>query len=418
MRLVNRLCVGACCLLSGSISAFAQGDAATRVQRLTEAQAVSRLMTSDPRVRAMSARIDEVRAMQAERVIWPNPAISYSRESVTDADDVFLVARQELPVSGRRGRLRTAGRMAIEAAQADARFQTIQLQADLRQAFTTLLLAQEREAVLMRGIEELLKLVEVLRVREQAGEGSLYDRMRGARALVDLEADLGASMAARARARGELAGYLGSNVVVPDTLVAEGQLGTGSPPPPVATLVDEALTNRADYRATELAITRFQAERQAAALLRVPTPTLSGGMKRSGTSDLTRTGYLFSLDLALPLFNRGQAVGALASAQTARAEAEAASSRVRIEAEVRAAHATLSIHQERAARYRQSIAETAEPLARIGRIGYEEGELGILELLDADRQALEARLRALDLTATARRAAIDLDRIIGTEIRP
>lgn len=417
MRLVNRLCMGVCCLLSGSVSAFAQGDAAAQVQRLTEAQAVARLMASDPRVRAMAARTEEVRAMQAERVLWPNPAVSYSRERVTDDEDVFLVARQELPVSGRTGRLRTAGRMAVEAAQADARYRTIELQADVRQVFATLLLAQEREAVLTGGIEELQKLVGVLRVREQAGEGSLYDRMRGERALVDLEADLTASAVARVRARGALAGYLGPNVV-PDTLVAEGQLGTGVPAPPVVALINEALTNRADYRATALAITQFQAERQAAALLRVPTPTLSGGLKRSGTSDLPRTGYQVSIDLALPLFNRGQAAGALASAQAARAEAEAASLRVRIEAEVRAAHATLRIHQERAARYRQSIAETAEPLARIGRIGYEEGELGILELLDADRQALEARLRALDLTATARRAAIDLDRVIGLEIRP
>ena len=60
----------------------------------------------------------------------------------------------------------------------------------------------------------------------------------------------------------------------------------------------------------------------------------------------------------------------------------------------------------------------AEPLAQIGRIGYEEGELSILELLDSDRQALDARLRILDLAAAARRAAIDLDRAIGREFTP
>ena len=78
----------------------------------------------------------------------------------------------------------------------------------------------------------------------------------------------------------------------------------------------------------------------------------------------------------------------------------------------------LAIQQERAARYRQSAAEIAEPLAKIGRVAYEEGELGILELLDSDRQALDARLRILDLAAAARRAAIDLDRAIGREFRP
>jgi cobalt-zinc-cadmium efflux system outer membrane protein len=120
----------------------------------------------------------------------------------------------------------------------------------------------------------------------------------------------------------------------------------------------------------------------------------------------------------VPLFSRGQAAVALANAHKAQAEAEAESWRMRIEAEVRAAHTALAIQQERAARYRQSAAEIAEPLAKIGRVAYEEGELGILELLDSDRQALDARLRILDLAAAARSAAIELDRAIGREFRP
>jgi cobalt-zinc-cadmium efflux system outer membrane protein len=91
---------------------------------------------------------------------------------------------------------------------------------------------------------------------------------------------------------------------------------------------------------------------------------------------------------------------------------------LRIEAEVRAAFNVLRVHQERAARYQEAATGIAEPLAKIGRVGYEEGELSILELLDAERQALDARLQVLDLAAAARRAAIELDRVVGQEIRP
>ena len=69
-------------------------------------------------------------------------------------------------------------------------------------------------------------------------------------------------------------------------------------------------------------------------------------------------------------------------------------------------------------RYQESAAAIAEPLAEIGRVGYEEGELSILELLDAERQALDARLQVLELAAAARRAAIELERAIGQEFRP
>jgi cobalt-zinc-cadmium efflux system outer membrane protein len=417
MRPVVSFSLGVCALLLSPVYVSAQASATVQAERLTEGEAVARFMANNPRIRALNARIEQVRAGHAERALWPNPAITFSRESVFNTDDTFVLARQELPISGRRGQLRTAGRIAVEAAQADARFQTMQAQADLREAYTALLLAQEREAVLRSGIAALQRLVDVLRVREEGGEGSSYDRIRGARAVLDLEADLSAAAVARAQAQGRLAAYLGSQAA-PETLVAADALSPVTTVPTVAMVVQEALSNRGDYQSTQLSIAQFEAERQAATRLRLPTPTLTGGLKRSDAGTTSASGYQFSVDIAVPLLSRGQAAVALANAQKAQAEAEAEAWRIRIEAEVRAAHTALAIQQERAAQYRQSAAEIAEPLAKIGRVAYEEGELGILELLDSDRQALDARLRILDLAAAARRAAIDLDRAIGREFRP
>jgi len=417
MRLVVSLLFGVRALLLCPGDVGAQTNATAQVERLTESEAVARFMANSPRIRALNARIEQVRAGHAERALWPNPSVTFARESVLSTDDTFLLARQELPISGRRSQLRTAGRIAVEAAQAEARFQMLQLQADLREAYAALLLAQEREAVLRSGIDALQRLVNVLRVREEGGEGSSYDRIRGARAVLDLEADLSAAAVARARAQGELAAHLGSQAV-PETLVAADALRPVTTVPALETAVQEALSSRGDYQSTQLSIGQFDAEREAATRLRVPTPTLTGGLKRSELGNTSASGYQFSVDLAVPLLSRGQAAVALATAQKTQAEAEVESWRMRIEADVRAAHTALRIHQERAARYRQSASDIAEPLATIGRVAYEEGELGILELLDSDRQALDARLRILDLAAAARRAAIELDRAIGREFRP
>lgn len=417
MRLGFSFSFGVWALLLSPVHISAQIGDTAHAERLTEAEAVARFMANSPRIRALNARIEEVRALHAERALWPNPAVTFSRESVFDTDDTFLLARQELPVSGRRRQLRTAGRIAVEAAQAESRFQTMQAQADLREAYTALLLAQEREAVLGSGIDALRRLVDVLRAREEGGEGSSYDRIRGARAVLDLEADLASAAAARAQARGQLAALL-SPRVVPETLVAADTLAPVTSVPSLDAVLQEALAGRGDLQSTQLSVAQFDAERKAATRLRVPTPTFTGGLKRSDTGNTSASGYQFSVDIAVPLFSRGQAAVALASAQKGRAEADSEAWRTRVEAEVRAAHAALSIQQEQAARYRQSAAEIAEPLAQIGRVAYEEGELGILELLDADRQALDARLRILDLAAAARRAAIELDRAIGREFRP
>jgi outer membrane protein TolC len=374
-------------------------------------------LTSDPRIRALNARIDEIRATQAERTLWPNPSATFSRESVLGAHDTFLLGRQELPISGRRGRLQTAGRLAIDAAQAETQLERVQLQAAVREAFTALLLAQQREEALQGSIDPLQKLISVLRTREEGGEGSTYDRMRGQRTLVDLEAERSLAARDRAEAQGRLASYLGPGTT-PEALVAADSLIATTSQPPLPALIEQALANRGDYRASELSVARFEAEHAAATRLQIPTPTLTGGLKRSDLGGITSSGYQVSVDLSIPLFSRGQAAAALATAQKTRAQADAESWRLQIEAEVRTAYNVVRIQQERVTRYQESATAIAEPLAKIGRVGYEEGELSILELLDADRQALDARLRILDLAAAARRAAIELDRAIGREFRP
>lgn len=415
MRLA--VCCVVWCVCGPVATARAQPAPPPAAVVVSEAEAVARLMRDDARVGAARARIEEVRAAQAERVLWPNPSVTYARESVAASDDTFLLARQELPVSGRRQRLQAAGRLAVEGAEAAARLHIVDLQTEVRHAHAALLLAQERETELRRGIDSLQQLIQVLRAREEAGEGSQYDRMRGDRALLDLRAELASAAAERAEAQGRLAGFFGS-AAVPDTLVASGALDGRAEATPLASLIERGLAGRAEYRAAELAIAQFEAERTAAARLRVPTPTVTGGMKRSTTAASGGTGYQFSLDLSVPLFNHGQAAGALAGAQRARAEAEAAAWRARIAVEVRTARTVLAIQEERLSRFRNDIATLVEPLVAIGRVGYEEGELGILELLDSNRQLLEARLRLLDLSAAARRAAVDLDRAMGLEWKP
>ena len=412
MRLDVCLLVGVTCCVSSVTDGAAQTG--SPVLKLSEREAMERLMTRDPRIRALSARVDEVRAQQRERALYPNPTATFSREHVFETSDLFLVARQELPISGRRRSLHAAGRSAVEVASADVRMQTVDLQSALRDAYTDLLSAQQREAVLRSGIDRFEKLIATLRLREQAGEGSRYDRLRGERALADLQADLALATGLRAQAQGALAAFLGPDVS-PDSIVAADSLDAPAAPQPVPTLIALALDNRGDYRARQLSIDQFEAERRAAMELRTPTPTLTGGLKQSTTSGARSSGYQFSLDVALPLFSRGQAATSLAIAQKSRAEVETESFRLRIEAEVHALHALLTIHRERTARYRESVAEIAEPLASTGRVGYEEGELGILELLDAERQAVDAQLRVIELTAAARHAAIDLDRAIGLE---
>ena len=404
-----RLCAAvlACLLLAPAVGA----------QELTEREVLARFAAEHPRVRALRFQVEQVRAESQARSLLINPAVVYTHESAAGSRDDFLLFRQALPVTGRLKLLRAAGRTAVDVAQAGADFDLRLLRAQVRLSFVDLLLSQEREAALSDGLRELQEVVRILTERAQQGEGSTFDRLRGARELAELRADLSSAAVMRAQAQAWLASFLGSDID-PTGLVAQGSLTTERVLLPFADLSERALQNRKDYRAATLNLQRYQTERRAAERLRLPQPALSAGMKRTALGAFADTGWALSVDVAMPLFNRGQTDVARASAVIGRVGAEQEALRLQIQQEVRVAYTAASLRRRQADDYLRESAETSQTLARIAQLAYQEGEQDILELLDAYRVSLGARVRAVDLLASVRYAEVELDRAVGEEVLP
>ena len=401
-------------LLAGLCVALASPGAA---QSLTEAEAVARMRAEYPHVTALQLGVRELEADARERTLVANPAVAYTREEAGAVVDDFLLVSQELPLWGRRGLLGEAARHEVSARSAWADGRLLAIEAELRLAFTDLLLAQDRVRSLEAGVGRLDALIGVLRTREEAGEGSRFDRLRAEREVAEVDADLALAVIARGRAQARLAAFFAEGTD-PDGLAAAGRLDDLPAPPVLAPAAGETPERRPDYRALGLEGERWGAEERAARRLRLPSAQLSGGMKRSGLLGSMDTGFVFGASLSVPVFNRGQAQAARAAAAGARVEAERRSLAARIAAEVHAASVAAVGARELADGYRDDSVSRAAELVAIATAGYEEGEFGILELLDAHRVNLSAELRSLDLSAAARRAAIELDRATGREKTP
>ena len=386
-------------------------------QTLTEEEALNRLRAGHPQIEALRATVAELAASVRQPTLPANPTVTFTREDAGLGSDDFLLVSQELPLRGRRRLLGEAAARAVTAAESRADDARLAFETQLRFAFTDLLWAQEREQVLEAGVSELRRLVTVLELREREGEGSRFDRLRAEREVADAEADREAASIERLTAQAAVVSFLAPDA--PDVLSASGDLAeAGAPLDTVETLVDRALARRADYRALAASEDRWAVERRAADRLGIPTAIVTGGLKRAGLPAARESGYVVGAALALPLFDRGQEQAARAEAARTRAGAERRALRTRIEREVRAAHGAATGYRALNERYRaESVAPAAE-LVTIAEAAYEEGEYGILELLDAHRVALGARLRLLDLAAAARRAAIELHRAVGGEAGP
>ncbi len=83
-----------------------------------------------------------------------------------------------------------------------------------------------------------------------------------------------------------------------------------------------------------------------------------------------------------------------------------------------AAYEAVRFRRQAAENYSRSIGNTGAEMARAAQVAYEEGDRGILELLDANRVAMQAGVQALELSWLSKQAEIELNRSVGEEVLP
>lgn len=386
-------------------------------QEMTEAGALRRFERENPQVRALAARVREVRGESRAASLAPNPSVTFTREDSAGTQDNFFLVQQQLPVTGRLGLLRRAGDLAASAAQASADYSLLQLRSEFRLSFYALLLAQEREVHLAKAVSEMEKIVQILRDREREGEGSAFDRLRAERELADTQTNQFSGQAMLAQARSRLAAMLAPGTD-PAILKARGEIAPGDAVPPVEDLLVRAVGKRSDLTARKHELERLGYEERAAQRLRIPEPIFSAGLKRTTLPGVRDNGYAVTVTVPIPLFNRGQTEVERTRAAQERTQAELAAQRQQIETEVKAAYEGLRLRRQIAEQYAKELGQKGAELSRIAQVAYQEGEQGILELLDAYRVALFSRLQALELLGLAKHAEIELNRAVGEEVLP
>jgi cobalt-zinc-cadmium efflux system outer membrane protein len=184
---------------------------------------------------------------------------------------------------------------------------------------------------------------------------------------------------------------------------------------PLDTLLTKATTTRAELRALTQLSDRATFEADAARRARRPAPNVFAGVKRADSVSERETGSVFGLSIALPLFDTGGREAGRWEAERTRVESERTAIEQRIRSEIIAASEVLAV---RHAALAQETSDTASDLVQIAEVAYREGEVGILELLDAVRTAARARNRLIDLRLNARLAQIGLERAVGGTLWP
>jgi cobalt-zinc-cadmium efflux system outer membrane protein len=370
-------------------------------------------LTRSPSAQELRAGTAIVEARTQSWSLWPNPLASFDHEGA----GLTQISRveQSLPLNGRLGFLRQAGASAVRTAGMQAEYILWRQCSEMRRAFYELLLGQERETLLGNAIRQLQDVVRILRERETHGEGSRFDRLRAEREESELQAELVSAQAGTAQARSRLVSFLDASAD-PISVRAQGSFGGGNQPPPLADLLEAALETRQDYQAEQEQQEQFRWEERAADRLRIPDPIFAVGIKRAEALGGIRYGPYIGFSLSLPVFDRGMTRVAELEAELRRSSYRREVLDRQIQAEVTGAFEALQMRRRAAADYRLRFEEQGSELERIAQTAYQEGELGILELLDAYRVRRQSSLRALELLAASKQAEIELERAAGKPV--
>lgn len=383
---------------------------------ISEADALGRLSTDSPRVRAIRASVELARADVLSAGRWPNPRAGYNREAVSGVTENMVTVTQPLPISGRRGLEMSAASALAEARAKRADEEIRRVRADLRFAYAGLVSAQVREEALSRSLDRLRELASLLATRESAGDAAGYDRLRADREVMDVEGEWSQARADRARAQAALAAFFADGRD-PLSLVAVVPDASGRPAvPSLEELLNRAQTVRGEPAALRQEIESARFAERAASRRLVPDPEIVAGTKSSNFAG-GGIGSVFTVHATVPLFDRAQPEHAMAQARLAQAEASAAAFQSALRAQITALRAVVLERREAASRYRTTATQGSDVLERIARVSYDAGERGILELLDAYRTGASARVRSAALDASVREAEIELEFVSGWEIQ-
>ncbi|WP_306717300.1 efflux transporter outer membrane subunit [Burkholderia dolosa] len=385
-------------------------------------------------IRAAAARVDQANALLGEREAALAPAVgvnpSFDRARVSGTVDnalpkrlmhnwsVPLDASYEVDLWGRlRGGAQIGAQNVLQAA-ADRDAVRLRVATEVAGDYLTLRYVDEDLATLARAIELRRTALDVIASRVRAGAASDLDALRASVDLDTARADLADSRRLRENLVDAIAVLTGVSPTAFDVGAASVPAALRVPDVP-AGLPSALLARRPDVFAAARRADAASLELGVARTAWLPTLTLTaqgGFASRDLGSLLDRNSSLWGLgaSVAQTLFDGGKRREAVAAAQAGVDVADANYRATALNAlhDVQDALNDIAAQKERIVRYDGAV-RAADAAARLSLSRYGHGYVSYLEVIDADRDALNVRRQLIHSRQALAIATVSLIRALG-----
>lgn len=376
---------------------------------LTLSVAIERALSAHPRLRAAAFEVEAADGAVQQAALPPNPSLGVEQEDTRrETRTVTVLLSQPLEIGGQRAARTALARRGRDISQAELDALRSEVRADVVQAFFAALVAQERVV----AAEESLRIAgggaDATARRVAAGKLSPIDETRARVAEATARIDWRQAQADRLAARHALAAAVGIDEAVIGAVDGDP---ASLPALPAEVEVARRLADAPALRRARLEVERAQAAYELERTRRMPDVTVTLGAKRA--QEIGRSQAVIGVSMPLPLFDRNQGAQREALKRRQAAEQLAEAESLRLRAEVLSAADELRARADEVDALQRTVLPGAREAYTAATRGFELGKFGFLDVLDAQRTWLQARMQWLDALARAHRANADLERRLG-----
>lgn len=408
-------------LLVAAAQVLAQ--AAPGLPALTLPEALRLAEAANPALRARQSQLAAGEGLRrdAAPLLARNPELRFEHASrqAQDAPATGNVREREFGISqafetgGQQARRREAAAATLDAIQAEIADARSQLRAEVSLRFNAVATAQRRVLIEQRAQALFDTSAQAVARRRAAGEDTRLDANV---ASIEAERARNALAAAGERlldARGELAAVL---QLPPARLpeVAGDQAATPGQALPYD--LEQLLSSMQALPRVQALAAREAAARARLAVeqgSRSPDVTIGVDVGREGAPTARERVTTLTLSVPLPLFKRNAAAIGQAATELGQASIEHAAALRDSEADVRRLWLRLSSQRDRVQRLQQAMVPASLDNQQLASRSRQAGQIGLLEQLLVNRQALDAERELNEALAELHATRIELERAAG-----
>jgi cobalt-zinc-cadmium efflux system outer membrane protein len=387
---------------------------------LTLAEAREEARRTSPELAAARETVGTAAGRERQAVAWSNPTLAYSREQTSRAGEMnsqnILTLEQPLELWGPRGARHRAAGLQRAAAEARLAGATARVDYQVVRVYAAAIAAQRRAALADEAAQAFGSATRVSQARLTGGDVSGYQHRRLLLEAARYTALRSEAIVARDSALRGLALITGriAQGNARDPLLLTDTLTPGPVSLSPDSLLALALRTRPDLRAAQLEAEAAAAGVDVTKAERAPVPVLIGGYKgeRLATGE-SLDGFVVGVSVPLPLWDRRGGAVAAAKGEAGQRSAEAVGARRQTEREVMDAFEAHEALGAQLVELDRQLGDEAAKARRAAQAAYAEGEISLVEWLDAARAYQEAQTTYVSLWSeyVTRRAA--LERLTG-----